>query len=280
MLIHWFPGHMKKAFATMQQELRVIDCVIYVLDARAPMASINPYFDELITRKPVLYVLNKTDLVPPEEIIKWQKKFTQQDKNCIATDSTQKGGAKPLINKLREINLDTVKRYQARGIRKTVRAMVIGIPNCGKSTLINSLISRKKVSTANRPGVTRGKQWVVIDDYLELMDTPGTLYPDFKDQQKATLLAFIGSVRDEIIDINQLALEMIDFLKNNYPKQLMERYNLDEELSNANHMIIQAIAKKRGFILKGGELDIERSSRAIIIDFRRQSFGKVILEKV
>lgn len=280
MFIHWFPGHMKKAFNTMRQELKLVDSVIYVLDARAPLASINPYFDELIERKPVLYVLNKADLVPRDDILKWQRKFEEEEKICIVADSVQKGSSKLLIDKLKEINLNTVKRYRLRGINKTIRAMVIGVPNCGKSTLINSLIGSKKALTANRPGVTRGKQWVVIDDYLELMDTPGTLYPDFNNQQKALLLAFIGSIRDDILDINELALEMINFLKENYPTKLIAKYNLDNGVDRDNHIIMYEIARKRGYIIKGGEIDEQRTARAIILDFRKQAFGKIILEKV
>lgn len=278
MFIHWFPGHMTKAFRTMQQELKVVDSVVYVLDSRAPLSSINPYFDELINTKPVLYILNKADLVPQSDVTKWQSHFEKIGSGCIYTDSTQKGSAKLIINKLNDINSATIQKYKTKGVNKIIRAMVIGVPNCGKSTLINSLIAKKKTVTGNKPGVTRGKQWVVIDNYLELMDTPGTLYPDFKDQQKARNLAFVGCIKDDILDINELAFEMLSFLKENYPASLLSRYKLDNMIED-NHHLLQEIGKKRGFIVKGGDIDIEKTAKAVITDFRKQAFGKIILEK-
>lgn len=279
MFIHWFPGHMKKAYRTMQQEMKLVNSVVYVLDSRAPQASINPYFDELIKTKPILYILNKSDLVSQNDIIKWKDKFEKEGKHCLITDSTQKGGSKQITKKLIEINSHTIERFKAKGVNKTIRAMVIGVPNCGKSTLINSLIAKKKTITGNKPGVTKGKQWVVIDNSLELMDTPGTLYPDFQDQDKARFLAFIGCIRDDILDINELATELLIFLRENYVENLKSRYKL-QSVDDDIHALFEEIGRKRGFFIKGGDIDDEKTAKAIITDFRKQAFGKIILEKV
>ncbi len=270
--IQWFPGHMTKAIRMMKEEIKPVDCVIYVLDARIPRSSINPSFDEIIAGKPRLYVLNKADLVPQTALNKWIGYFSSLPNSaCITSISTKNSDGK-LISVLKDLNKEKIERYKSRGIKKTIRAMVIGIPNCGKSTLINSLIGRKKAVTGNKPGVTRGKQWVSVDPYVEVLDTPGTLYPDFSDQKKALHLAFVGSVRDEIVDLTFLSQQLLNFLKENYPAEFQLKYGEAES--------IDYIAKKRGFVLKGGAPDSERASKAIINDFRKQSFGKIILEKV
>lgn len=278
MHIHWFPGHMTKAIRMMKEEMKVVDSVIYVLDCRAVKSCINPSFDEIIGTKPILYVLNKADMAPNNEVERWKKYFESLGKKCITANSTLKGSAGILISALKEINKEKIERFENRGIKKTVRAMVIGVPNCGKSTLINSLVAKNRTVTGDKPGVTKGKQWVSIDTYVDLLDTPGTLYPDFSDQAKATNLALIGSIKEEILDIIELSQEMLKFLTNNYPDRLKEKYNLTA-ISEDFHDNLYAIAKRRGYILRGGEYDLERTASAIIQDFRRQSFGKIILEK-
>jgi ribosome biogenesis GTPase A len=270
---------MTKAIRMMQKEMSVVDSIIYVLDARAPLSSINPKFDEIINQKPILYILNKADMVPKTEILKWQQLFEKEGKMCLMTDSTQKGGSKKIVESLVKINSDMLERYKSRGISKSIRAMVIGVPNCGKSTLINSLVAKNKTVTGNKPGVTRGKQWVSIDRYIDLLDTPGTLYPDFEDQHKARNLAFIGSINDDVLDIVELAAEMLTFLNENYPEALAERYKL-ESFSQDMAQNLEFIGRRRGLIIRGGEVDIEKTAKAIIQDFRKQAFGKLILEKV
>ena len=278
MFIHWFPGHMTKAIRMMKEEIARVESVIYVLDARAPLSSVNPAFDEIIGNRTVLYVLNKCDLVPAEELGKWQKYFQNKGSVCITANSTVVGGKQKFLNALKLLNADVIEKYQAKGVKKTIRAMVIGVPNCGKSTLINSIIGKSRTVTGNRPGVTRGKQWVSIDPYFELLDTPGTLYPDFSDQRKAVNLAIIGSVKEEITDVTVLAEEIIAFMKREYPDLLEKRYSL-ENLYDNDLDTVDAIAAKRGFMLRGGELDQERAAKAVITDFRKQAFGKIILEK-
>lgn len=278
MFIHWFPGHMTKALRQMEEDAGKVDCVIYVIDSRIPLASINCAYDKIFANKPRLYVLNKADMVQQNEIAKWKPYFSQNGNECIVTNSTVKGGSGAFISALKKLNAEKIEKYRNKGVKKTIRAMVIGVPNCGKSTLINSLIAKKRTVTGDRPGVTRGKQWVSIDPYIDLLDTPGTLYPDFSDQVKATHLAMVGSVKDDILDIVELACEIIKFLRNEYPENLQNKFEnvsfSENDLDN-----LSLIAKKRGYVLKGGELDIERAAKAIILDFRRNAFGKIMIEK-
>lgn len=269
---------MTKAMRMMKEETSLVNCIVYVLDSRAPLSSVNPAFDEIIGERPRLYVLNKCDLVPSEELNKWQKYFENGGNKCIVANSTVKGGAQKFISALKELNAPVIERYRQKGVKKTIRAMVIGVPNCGKSTLINSIIGKSRTVTGNRPGVTRGKQWVAIDPYLELLDTPGTLYPDFSDQKKATNLAIIGSIKEDILDIVELSGEIIKFLGENYPEKLNERYGLTA-LSEEMTENIVFIGKKRGYLIRGGEIDMERAAKSIVTDFRKQAFGKIILEK-
>jgi ribosome biogenesis GTPase A len=277
--IHWFPGHMTKAFRLIEREMKLVSSVIYVLDARAPLSCINPEFDKLINTKPTLYILNKADLVAQSDILGWIDYFNRKSIKCLQTVSVQRGASrKQIFDALKEINADYLKKFDQKGVRKTIRAMVIGVPNSGKSALINSLLGRKKTVTGNKPGVTRGKQWIAVDKYIELMDTPGTLYPDFKDQTKARNLAIIGSISDDVVDMTELAGELIDFLKKEYPQNLKERYKLDD-LSVDTAGILYEIGQKRGFIVKGGEVDIQQTAKAVIVDFRKNALGKIIMEK-
>ena len=279
MRIHWFPGHMTKAFRLIEREMKLVSSVIYVLDARAPLSCINPEFDKLINTKPTLYILNKADLVAQSDILEWIDYFNRKSIKCLQTVSVQRGASrKQIFDALKEINADYLKKFDQTGVRKTIRAMVIGVPNSGKSALINSLLGRKKTVTGNKPGVTRGKQWIAVDKYIELMDTPGTLYPDFKDQTKARNLAIIGSISDDVVDMTELAGELIDFLKKEYPQNLKERYKLDD-LSVDTAGILYEIGQKRGFIVKGGEVDIQQTAKAVIVDFRKNALGKIIMEK-
>ncbi len=278
MHIHWFPGHMTKAIRMMAEEIKVVDSVIYVLDARAPESCINPAFEEVIGTKPRLYVLNKADMVTQKELIKWVDKFRIQGNKCIYSNSISKADSAVIIKNLLELNEDTIERYRAKGVNKTIRAMVIGVPNSGKSTLINSLVKEKKTVTGNKPGVTRGKQWVSIDKYIDLLDSPGVLYPDFSDQKKALKLALLGSIKDEVVDVTELALEALEFFRADRPEDLKARYKLDSVDGDINELF-ETIGKKRGIVARGGELDTERIARVIISDYRKGYLGKMPLER-
>lgn len=278
MFIHWFPGHMTKAIRMMKEEMNLVQCVVYVLDARAPLSSINSAFDEIIGERPRLYVMNKSDLVPREEAEKWRRFFEKNGCRCITANSTSNVGKQKFISVLTELNSGILEKYRLKGVKKTIRAMVIGVPNCGKSTLINSVIGKSRTITGNKPGVTRGKQWVNIAPYIDLLDTPGTLYPDFSDQKKAVNLAIIGSIKEDVLDLTELCGEIIRFMSDYDAEALKKRYNL-EELSSDMNKNIENIAVKRGFLLKGGDIDVDRAAKMVITDFRKQAFGKVILEK-
>ena len=267
---------MTKAIRMMQDQIALVDSVVYVLDARAPLSCVNPAFEPVIGAKPRLYVLNKADLVEKEALTGWLKYFKNYGEVLFA-NSASKQDAVRLKDALLKVNADIIERYRQKGVSKTVRAMVIGVPNSGKSTLINSLTKEKKAVTGNRPGVTRGKQWVAIDRYVELLDSPGVLYPDFKDQEKAVRLALLGSVKEEVVDAAELALEEIKLLQKAYPETLTARYGVSAEGEALT--VMEEICKKRGYLMRGGDFDYERTAHTLISDFRKGYLGKIILEK-
>ena len=277
MHIQWFPGHMTKAMRMMQESIKQVDCVIYVLDARAIESCMNPKFDEMIKNKPVLYVINKQDLVEYKDIQKWQKYFVKNDKQFVIADSISGKQKDIVIDKLKQLNKKILEKYQNKGAIKTIRAMVVGVPNTGKSTLINSLSKQKKAITGNRPGVTRGKQWVSLAEGIELLDTPGTLPPAFDDQQRAMHLAFIGSIKDDILYLDELTIELIKYFRANNKEVFMQRYKI-ESFSEDNVEVLDSIAKVRGFLLGKNNYDYDRVYRAVIDDFRKQKLGKIMLD--
>ena len=277
MHIQWFPGHMTKAMRMMQESIKQVDCVIYVLDARAIESCMNPKFDEMIKNKPVLYVINKQDLVEYKDLQKWQKYFVETNKQFVVADSLSGKQKDAVIDKLKQINRALLEKYLNKGAIKTIRAMVVGVPNTGKSTLINSLSKQKKAITGNRPGVTRGKQWVSLSEGIELLDTPGTLPPAFDDQLRAMHLAFIGSIKDDILYLDELTIEIIKYFRYYNPTVFMERYKMTS-FSDDNIEVLDLIAKNRGFLLGKNNYDYDRVYRAVIDDFRKQKLGKIMLD--
>ena len=274
--LQWFPGHMTAAMRMMEESLKAVDGVMIVLDARAPRASLNNKLNKLFENKKVLYVLNKADLVQPNDIKRTIQEFSQEGKECIATSTMDKRTVDLLYTKIFSLLKDKLDRNKEKGIFKPVRIMVAGIPNTGKSTIINSLCGGKKAITGNKAGVTKGKQWVRLRE-LELLDTPGTMPPAFENQTLAKHLAYIGSMNDANIDFNDLAFELLAELKEKYPELLKSKYSI-EDLGVETLDLFNAICVRRGFLRRGGDYDYERCATAIIDDFRKGRIGKIILD--
>jgi len=276
-IIQWYPGHMTKAMRMMQESIAQVNCVIYVLDARAITSCINPKFNEMVGSKPILYIINKQDLVEKEDLQKWQKYFNEKGYDYVIADSISGKQKDIIISKLKLLNKAMIEKYAKKGAIKSIRAMVIGVPNTGKSTLINSLCRQKRAITGNRPGVTRGKQWVSLAEGVELLDTPGTLPPAFENQTIAKHLAFIGSIKDGVVYLDELTIELIKFYRENNKQVFMDRYKL-ENFSDDNIEVIDGIAKNRGFLLNKNNYDYDRVYNAVIDDFRKQKLGKIMLD--
>ena len=278
MYIQWYPGHMTKAMRMMQDSLKAADCVIYVLDARVINSSRNPAFDKMVEGMPILYVFNKCDMVERADVAAWENYYRDRGEICVSVNSTSPKFRAEVISKLLLLNKAVIDKYASKGVNKTVRALVAGVPNTGKSTLINCLCGSKRAVTGNRPGVTRGKQWVKLAANIELLDTPGTLPPAFEDGERAVRLAMIGSVKEEVLDIAELGLETVKFFAERNYKPFAERYGL-EDLSGEPLEIMDKIAKKRGYLLNKDNYDYERTARAILDDLRKLRLGKVMLDK-
>lgn len=277
----WFPGHMTKAFRMMQEDIKLIDLVIELLDARAPLASRNPDIDTLAAGKARMILLNKADLADEKLNEKWISYFSEKGLTVVLINSRDGNGIKKILPAVQEACREKLERDRKRGIKnRPVRAMVAGIPNVGKSTFINSLAGRAAAKTGNKPGVTKGKQWIRINKNIELLDTPGVLWPKFEDQDTGRRLAFLGSINDEIIDKRELACELIDFMKdegNGYAGLINSKYGVSED--NVDHQVISDIAMVRKCLIKGGEPDIDRASGMFIDDFRSGKLGRITLEK-
>lgn len=271
--IQWFPGHMTKALRMMEENIKLCDAVIYVLDARAPFACINKKLNEVCNNKPILYLLNKKDLIEQSDALKIVSCFNSG--NVLLTEGTTLKDGKSVYSTVISILQEKIQAKKAKGITKAVRVMVLGIPNTGKSTIINSLCGRKQAQTGDKAGVTKGKQWVKLYD-IELLDTPGTMPPFFENQIYAHHLAYIGSINDNVLDLESLCLDFIEEMISNFPGILNKKYGVNEDLRPIE--VFEGIAKARGFLLRGGEYDYERCSRAVFDDFRKGRLGKICLE--
>lgn len=267
---------MTAAMRMMEENLKSVDGVMIVLDARAPRASLNSKLDKLFNNKKVLYVLNKSDLVERADINRTVAEFGLEGKETVAVSAMDKRDVDLLYSRLFSLLKEKLDRNKEKGVFKPIRIMVAGIPNTGKSTIINALCGGKKAVTGNKAGVTKGKQWVRLRE-LELLDTPGTMPPAFDNQYLAKHLAYIGSMNDANIDFNDLAYELLAELKEKYPSLLKEKYNIDD-LEVSTLELYEKICTRRGFLRKGGEFDYERCATAIIDDFRKGRIGKIILD--
>ncbi len=271
---------MNKAFKLMEKEIKLVDCILYVLDSRAPFSCINPKFETLIGNKPIIYVFNKYDMADKSKIEGWIKYFKKDNTRCITLDSTTSGSAKKVESAIKDVLKDKIEKLKLKNMMPIIRSMVIGVPNCGKSTLINNLCGKAKTITGNKPGVTKGKQWVKIASGIELLDMPGTLWPSFDNSIVAKHLAYIGSIKEEVLDIPELALEFIDDIKKMDKNILETRYNIIIDESQSNLEILENICMSRKYILRGGDYDYDRCCFAIISDFKQGRLGNITLESV
>ena len=275
--IHWFPGHMNKTLREISDMQKKVDFVLYVLDSRAPFSCLNPELGKIVENKPICYCLTKKDLANSVETKKWLAHFSGKNSCAVAVDATKNTCVNEIVKEIEKLLSDKLARDKNKGIRKIYRGMVVGIPNSGKSTLINTLGGSTKAKTGDKAGVTKSTQWVQMGDYYELLDTPGTLWPKLENQKTALHLAYIGSVKDEVVDQGDLALELVKTLTEIAPKLLKERYGL-ETLDKEPIEIFDDICVSRGFLLRRGEMDYDRCAKAIIDDFRKCRIGKITLD--
>ena len=279
MVIEWYPGHMTKAKRQMQEDIKLIDVIIEIIDARVPISSRNPDIDELGKNKSRIIVLNKYDMADEMQNKKWSEYFKNKGMYVIETNSRSGQGVKNVNNVIKEACKEKIERDLRRGIKnRPVRAMVVGIPNVGKSTFINSYAKKAMTKTGNKPGVTRGKQWIRVNKTLELLDTPGILCPKFDDQSIGVKLAITGAIKDDILNITDLSLELIEFLKNKYPGKLNARYGVDENQDKVK--LLYDIADARKCLGKDGEADTEKAAGIIIDDLRKTSIGRITLDRI
>lgn len=277
--INWYPGHMAKTRRLIDENLKLIDVVVEILDARVPVSSRNPDFDTLFAAKPRVVVMNKFDLADERATAAWEKWYRDNGTRVLLSNSLNGKGVDRLAGEVKLAIADKLARDAARGVTKAVRLMVVGIPNVGKSSLINRLAGRASAKTGDRPGVTRGKQWIRLKNGMELLDTPGILWPKFEDQRTGMHLAFIGSIRDEIMDVETLACHLLEYLRDYYAPLLVQRYKLDGDISVLEgYELLEYIGKKRGFVVSGGEIDTYRAANVILDEFRAAKIGRVTLE--
>ncbi len=273
--INWYPGHMKKTREMINENLKLVDVVIEVIDARIPVSGRNPIINELISGKDHVLVLNKADLADELKTDQWLDHFRKLKIDTLKLNSKEGNGIKPLIKKMENRNM----KKSMSGNKKPFRIMIVGVPNSGKSSLINRLTGKKTVAVGNIPGFTKGKQWVTLGNKMQLLDTPGILWPKFEDPKVGLDLAFCGSIRDEIMDVADLALELIKVLSILYPDLLTERYKIDS-LEETALMTMDKIAESRGLILPGKKIDYERTGRMIMDEFRAGRIGQITLENI
>lgn len=281
MNLQWYPGHMTKAKRMMQENIKLIDVVIELVDARIPLASRNPDIDELAKGKARIVLFNKSDLADDKKTLEWKTWFEKQGIFTALVNSKSGKGVKAVHQVIQEACKEKIERDRKRGIKnRPVRAMVAGIPNVGKSTFINSFAGKACTKTGNKPGVTKGKQWIRLNKSVELLDTPGILWPKFEDQQTGIRLAFIGSIKDEIVNIEELALELLAYLLEEYRENLIERYGIQiEENIQEPVQVLKQIAEKRSCLLKGGELAYDKAASLLLEEFRNGQIGKITLER-
>ncbi|AOF48976.1 ribosome biogenesis GTPase YlqF [Tetragenococcus halophilus] len=276
MTIQWFPGHMAKAKRQVSEKIKHVDIVFELVDGRLPISSRNPMLDEILQQKPRLVLINKADLADPAQTKKWETYFNEQGYAALAINSQDNKGSKSILPKTKEALAEKLQREQEKGLKpRAIRAMVIGIPNVGKSTLLNRLAGKKMAQTGNKPGVTKGQQWIRYKKDLELLDTPGILWPKFEDQEIGKKLALTGAIKDQLFHQDDIAIYALEFFKQFYPEQLADRYQLtQEDLAFSTAELLMLITKKQGF-----QDDYDKGSQRIIHDVREGKLGKYTLDR-
>lgn len=278
--IQWFPGHMSKAKRLVIDNLKLVDVVIELLDARIPYSSANPMLREIISGKPQLIVLNKADLADPKITRQWIDSFKEKKLSAVAMDSLTGKGVKQIVRLAEDLASYKTQRLVSKGAAaRAARVMILGIPNVGKSSLINRLAGGAKAKTADKPGVTRAKQWIRLSKGLELLDMPGILWPKFDDPQVGLHLAFTGAINDEIYNREQVTALLVDELRSLYPGVLGNRFHIDEQTLDGAGAVLEAIGRKRGCLIKGGDIDMEKAERILLTEFRAGKLGTISLEQ-
>ena len=278
MNIQWYPGHMTKTRRQIEADLKQVDAVCEIVDARIPMSSRNPDIDAICGSKPRIIVLNRMDLADPNATKKWSAYFKSKGMAVIATDCKTRKGIADFTPAARIACAEKLERDAKRGMNRPLRVMVVGIPNVGKSTLINQISGRKGAKAENRPGVTRGKQWVTVDSGLQLLDTPGILWPKFEDPEVGMMLAYTGAGKEGVIDVEELSCRLMELLNKYYPQTLLERYKVEAPEGTPGWELVEMAGRKRGYLVSGGEVNTERMSKVLLDEFRGGKLGKFTLE--
>ena len=278
MTIQWYPGHMTKTRRQIEADLKQVDAVCEIVDARIPVSSRNPDIDSICGNKPRVIVLNRIDLADPAATKVWAQYFRGKGMTVVMTDCKSRKGIADFNPAVRTACREKIERDKARGMNRPVRLMVVGIPNVGKSTLINQVSGRKGAKAENRPGVTRGKQWVTVDSGLQLLDTPGILWPKFEDPEVGLMLAYTGAVKEGVIDLEELACRLIQLLWQRYPQAIRDRYGIEPEEGMNGYDMLQLAGKKRGYLLARGEINTERMAKVLVDEYRSGKLGKFTLE--
>ena len=277
--IQWYPGHMTKTRRMMEENLKLVDAVCEILDARIPMASRNPDIDAICGNKPRMIILNRIDMADPAMTKRWAEHFRAKGYSVLQTDCKTKKGISGFVPAVRTLLAEKLARYAEKGqVGRPLKIMVVGIPNVGKSTFINQIAGRKGAKAENRPGVTRGKQWVTVDTGLLLLDTPGILWPRFEDPEVGIRLAYTGAVKDDILDIETLAYHLMEMLWKRYPDAVRARYKIELPEDADGTALLEAAGRKRGFLISGGEIDLERMSKVLLEEYRSCKLGRFTLE--
>ena len=279
MNIQWYPGHMTKTRRMMEENLKLVDAVCEILDARIPMSSRNPDIDVICGSKPRMVILNRVDLADPNMVKVWTEYFQKKGMAVLATDCKSRKGINGFVPAVRSLLSEKLKNYADKGqIGRPLKLMIVGIPNVGKSTFINQISGKKGAKAENRPGVTRGKQWVTVDQGLLLLDTPGILWPKFEDPEVGMRLAYTGAVKDDVIDIESLACSLMHMLWNRYPDAVRARYKIDMPDDAEGWELLEQAGRKRGFLVSGGEVDLERMARVLMDEYRSSKLGRFTFE--